>query len=70
MIYDGKRRLWLVNMAKHSSTLVLLLFCFGSTVLRAQEKTPAEIIDYHQHLDSPDAGARSSPGAKGIDGVT
>lgn len=27
----------------------------------------AEIIDYHQHLYSPGAGARSSPGPKGID---
>jgi predicted TIM-barrel fold metal-dependent hydrolase len=27
----------------------------------------AEIIDYHQHLYSPDAGARSSLGSKGID---
>ena len=27
----------------------------------------AEVIDYHQHLYSPDAGARSSPGPKGID---
>jgi hypothetical protein len=27
----------------------------------------AEIIDYHQHLYSPDAGASSSPGPKGID---
>src|ERR1700761_206991 len=27
----------------------------------------AEIIDYHQHLYSPRAGARSSPGPKGID---
>jgi predicted TIM-barrel fold metal-dependent hydrolase len=27
----------------------------------------AEIIDYHQHLYSPKAGARSSPGPKGID---
>jgi predicted TIM-barrel fold metal-dependent hydrolase len=26
-----------------------------------------EIIDYHQHLYSPEAGARSSPGPKGID---
>jgi predicted TIM-barrel fold metal-dependent hydrolase len=26
-----------------------------------------EIIDYHQHLYSPAAGARSSPGPKGID---
>jgi predicted TIM-barrel fold metal-dependent hydrolase len=27
----------------------------------------AEIIDYHQHLFSPEAGARSSPGPRGID---
>jgi predicted TIM-barrel fold metal-dependent hydrolase len=27
----------------------------------------AETIDYHQHLYSPEAGARSSPGPKGID---
>lgn len=27
----------------------------------------AQIIDYHQHLYSPAAGARSSPGPKGID---
>jgi predicted TIM-barrel fold metal-dependent hydrolase len=27
----------------------------------------AEIIDYHQHLYSPEAGARSSPGPNGID---
>jgi len=27
----------------------------------------AEIIDYHQHLYSPQAGAKSSPGPKGID---
>jgi predicted TIM-barrel fold metal-dependent hydrolase len=27
----------------------------------------AEVIDYHQHLYSPAAGARSSPGPKGID---
>ena len=30
-------------------------------------KGPAEIIDYHQHLYSPEAGVRSSPGPKGID---
>jgi predicted TIM-barrel fold metal-dependent hydrolase len=55
-------------MAKHFSTLILLLICFGSTLLCAQEKIPVEIIDYHQHLYSPEAGARSSPGPKGIDG--
>jgi len=27
----------------------------------------AQIVDYHQHLYSPEAGARSSPGSKGID---
>src|SRR3978361_2007535 len=27
----------------------------------------AETIDYHQHLYSPEAGARSTPGLKGID---
>jgi predicted TIM-barrel fold metal-dependent hydrolase len=27
----------------------------------------AEVIDYHQHLYSPEAGARSSPGPKGLD---
>src|SRR6266513_2468506 len=27
----------------------------------------AEIIDYHQHFYSPEAGARSSPASKGID---
>ena len=30
----------------------------------------AEIIDYHQHLFSPEAGARSSPGPRGIDADT
>jgi predicted TIM-barrel fold metal-dependent hydrolase len=54
-------------MAKLFSALILLFICFGSTLLRAQEKIPAEIIDYHQHLYSPESGARSSPGPKGID---
>jgi predicted TIM-barrel fold metal-dependent hydrolase len=31
---------------------------------------PAQIIDYHQHLYSPDAGARSTPGPKGITAET
>ncbi|MDQ2843156.1 MAG: hypothetical protein M3Y72_19385 [Acidobacteriota bacterium] len=26
-----------------------------------------EIVDYHEHIYSPEAGARSSPGPKGID---
>ena len=33
----------------------------------APRNSLAEIIDYHQHLYSPQAGARSSPGPKGID---
>ena len=41
--------------------------CSGSMLLCAQGKFPAGIIDYHQHLYSPDAGASSSPGPKGID---
>jgi predicted TIM-barrel fold metal-dependent hydrolase len=57
----------LANMAKHFSTLFLFLMCFGSTLFCAQKKIPGEIIDYHQHLYSPEAGARSSPGPKGID---
>jgi predicted TIM-barrel fold metal-dependent hydrolase len=55
-------------MVKHFFTLAVLLICFGSTPLCAQEKISAEIIDYHQHLYSPEAGARSSPGPNGIDG--
>ena len=33
-------------------------------------RASAQIIDYHQHLYSPDAGARSSPGPKGINAET
>jgi predicted TIM-barrel fold metal-dependent hydrolase len=33
----------------------------------AARNSLAQIIDYHQHLYSPQAGARSSPGPKGID---
>jgi len=57
----------LAKMATYFSALFLLLTCFGSTLPCAQEKIPCEIIDYHQHLYSPEAGARSSPGQKGID---
>src|SRR6201995_1248645 len=32
-----------------------------------QSDSSAGIVDYHQHLYSPEAGARSSPGPKGID---
>ena len=41
--------------------IVATLGMFGSSI------SSAEIIDYHQHLYSPEAGARSSPGPKGID---
>jgi len=34
--------------------------------LLASFSGPAQIIDYHQHLYSPEAGARSTPGPKGI----
>jgi predicted TIM-barrel fold metal-dependent hydrolase len=57
----------LANVARQFSTRFLFLICFGATLLCAQEKIPTEIIDYHQHLYSSEAGARSSPGAKGID---
>jgi predicted TIM-barrel fold metal-dependent hydrolase len=35
--------------------------------LLAPLNSGAETIDYHQHLYSPEAGARSTPGPKGID---
>src|SRR5215470_6523413 len=57
----------LANVATYASALFLLFTSFGSTPLRAQEKSAPDIIDYHQHLYSPEAGARSSPGPKGID---
>jgi len=57
----------LANMATHFSALLLVLTCFDSTALCAQEKISSEIIDYHQHLYSREAGARSSPEPKGID---
>jgi predicted TIM-barrel fold metal-dependent hydrolase len=55
------------HMAKHLCALFLLFIYCGSTLSYAQDRVPAEIIDYHQHLYSPDAGDRSSPGPKGID---
>jgi predicted TIM-barrel fold metal-dependent hydrolase len=39
----------------------------GALGMLAPLNSLAEIIDYHQHLYSPEAGARSSPGSKGID---
>src|SRR5262249_11172957 len=67
VIYNGNGMSRFANMGKLSSALFLLLINFGSTPLCAQRKIPAEIIDYHQHLYSPEAGVRSSPGPKGID---
>jgi len=57
----------LAKMATYFSPLFLLLTWFGSTLPGTQEKIPDEILDYHQHLYSPEAGATSSPGPKGID---
>jgi predicted TIM-barrel fold metal-dependent hydrolase len=42
----------------------ILLASVGITILC--RILSAQIIDYHQHLYSPEAGARSSPGPKGI----
>jgi hypothetical protein len=61
------RMIRLANTATRVFALFLLLTCFSSTPLCPQEKSPPEIIDYHQHLYSPEAGARSSPEPKGID---
>src|SRR5438270_8489431 len=43
---------------------IVMLTAFG---LLVPVHAFADIIDYHQHLYSPEAGARSSPGPKGID---
>jgi predicted TIM-barrel fold metal-dependent hydrolase len=42
------------------------LTTFLSLALLPAYPAPAQIIDHHQHLYSPKAGARSSPGSKGI----
>jgi predicted TIM-barrel fold metal-dependent hydrolase len=67
VVYNDTRSIRLADMAKHFSPFALLLILFSSPLLCAQDKSPAGIIDYHQHLYSPQAGARSSPGPKGID---
>ena len=51
-------------MAAQSRNGFAILATFG---VLACSISSAEIIDYHQHLYSPEAGARSSPGPKGID---
>jgi predicted TIM-barrel fold metal-dependent hydrolase len=43
--------------------LLAIITTFGIFPLSSS----AETIDYHQHLYSPEAGARSTPGARGID---
>ena len=42
-------------------TLAVAAFC-----LLADASGAAQIIDYHQHLYSPEAGAKSTPGPNGI----
>ena len=46
------------------SCFVAIATTFG---LLLPSRSVAEVIDYHQHLYSPEAGARSTPGPKGID---
>lgn len=57
----------LLDWLRRVCAFMLLLICSGSMLLCAQEKIPVGIIDYHQHLYSPESGGRSSPGPKGID---
>src|ERR1700755_2101546 len=45
----------------HRTVVVTVLY------LLANVSGAAQVIDYHQHLYSPQAGARSSPGPNGID---
>jgi hypothetical protein len=39
----------------------------SAMIMVVPQNSFAEVIDYHQHLYSPQAGARSTPGPKGID---
>jgi predicted TIM-barrel fold metal-dependent hydrolase len=41
-------------------------FVLAALAMLVPSLSPAQIIDYHQHLYSPEAGARSTPGSKGI----
>jgi predicted TIM-barrel fold metal-dependent hydrolase len=44
-----------------------ILGILAALAMIVPSRSVAEIIDHHQHLFSPEAGARSSPGPKGID---
>src|ERR1700684_593377 len=44
--------------------LIAMIVAFGNL---ASLNSLAGVIDYHQHLYSPEAGARSTPGPQGID---
>jgi len=52
-----------------TTTLVIALLTViaNGSVMPTPSQSFAPIIDYHQHLYSPEAGARSSAGPKGID---
>jgi predicted TIM-barrel fold metal-dependent hydrolase len=50
----------MATRSKHPCAIVIAIVLLGSL------HSSAQIIDYHQHLYSPQAGARSSPGPKGI----
>jgi len=52
---------------KRTSVLLCLILTAGLTCPANQADSSAGIVDYHQHLYSPEAGGRSSPGPKGID---
>jgi predicted TIM-barrel fold metal-dependent hydrolase len=51
----------------HSDSIRRTILIIAAMGMFAPSNFWAEVIDYHQHLYSPQAGARSSPGPKGID---
>ena len=56
--------MWMSARNQDSRKCWIVLITLG---MLASLNAPAEIIDYHQHLYSPEAGARSTPGPAGID---
>src|SRR3954471_3972843 len=54
----------IIEGALRLSTRLAVVMVLGGVV---PWSTAAQVIDYHQHLYSPEAGARSTPGPKGID---
>jgi predicted TIM-barrel fold metal-dependent hydrolase len=59
--------LWLSMRALDFNSIKRGIAIIAALGMLAPLNLLAEIIDYHQHLYSPAAGARSSPGPKGID---